>query len=78
LWRRWSFALALATASALATLRYVVDPHVGTIELRVGAAVYMALLAILNGVLYRWSGSLLPGLAAAGVFFACYRLLAIG
>jgi hypothetical protein len=78
LWRRWSFGLALATASALATLRYVVDPYVGTIELRVGAAVYMALLAILNGVLYRWSGSLLPGLAAAGVFFACYRLLAIG
>ena len=77
LWRRWSFRLALGAASALATLRYVVDPYVGTIELRVGAAVYMLLLAILNGLLCRWSGSLLPGLAAAAVFFACYRLLGI-
>jgi CAAX prenyl protease-like protein len=78
LWRRWSFGLALAAASAAATVRYCVDPFVGTIELRVGAAVYMTLLAILNGALYRWSGSLLPGLAAASIFFACYRLLAIG
>jgi len=78
LWRRWSFGLALAAATAAATLRYCVDPYVGPIELRVGAAVYMALLAILNGALYRWSGSLLPGLVAASVFFACYRLLAIG
>ena len=77
LWRRWSFGPALATASAAATLRYCVDPFVGTIELRVGAAVYMALLAILNGALYRWSGSLLPGLVVASVFFACYRLLTI-
>jgi hypothetical protein len=38
----------------------------------------MTLLALLNGALFRWSGSLLPGLAAAAVFFACYRLLAIG
>jgi CAAX prenyl protease-like protein len=77
LWRRWHFALALAVATAAATLRYCVDPFVATPELRVGATVYMALLALLNGGLYRWSGSLLPGLAAAGVFFACYRLLAI-
>ena len=78
LWRRWSFGSALAAATFAATLRYCVDPYVGTIELRVGAAVYMALLALLNGALYRWSGSLLPGLVAASVFFACYRLLAIG
>ena len=78
LWRRWSFGLALAVVSVAATLRYCVDPFVGTIELRVGAAVYMALLAIVNGALYRWSGSLLPGLVAASIFFACYRLLAIG
>jgi hypothetical protein len=77
LWRRWCFGLALAAASAGATLRYCIDPYVSTIELRVGAAVYMAILAILNGTFYRWSGSLLPGLAAASAFFACYRLLAI-
>ena len=78
LWRRWSFGFALAVASAAATLRYCLDPHLGTIELRVGATVYMTLLAVVNGVLYRWSGSLVPGLAAAAVFFACYRLLAVG
>jgi len=78
LWRRWSFGVALAVASAAATLRYAIDPFVATPELRIGAAVYMALLAVLNGALYRWSGSLLPGLAAATVFFACYRLLAAG
>ena len=78
LWRRWSFATALTVASIAATLRYCADPFVGTVELRLGAAVYMAMLAILNGWLYRWSGSLLPGLAAAMVFFAVYRLLAIG
>jgi membrane protease YdiL (CAAX protease family) len=75
LWRRWSFTAALTVATAAATLRYCVDPFVATTELRVGAAVYMALLAVGNGLLYRWSGSLLPGLAAACVFFACYRLL---
>jgi CAAX prenyl protease-like protein len=77
LWRRWHFGLALAVATAAATLRYCVDPFVANPELRVGAAVYMAVLALLNGALYRWSGSLLPGLAAASVFFACYRLVAI-
>ena len=77
LWRRWHFALALTAATAAATLRYCVDPFVASPELRVGAAVYMALLALVNGVLYRWSGSLMPGLASAAVFFACYRLLAI-
>jgi membrane protease YdiL (CAAX protease family) len=75
LWRRWSFGLALAGATSAATLRYCLDPFVATAELRIGAAVYMTLLAVLNGALYRWSGSLLPGLAAGLVFFACYRLL---
>lgn len=76
LWRRWTFGLALAGASAAAAARYCLDPFVATTELRVGAAVYMTMLAILNGVLCRWSGSLLPGLVAAAIFFACYRLLA--
>lgn len=78
LWRRWPFGLALAAAAGAAAVRYIVDPFVATTELRVGAAVYMTMLAILNGVLCRWSGSLLPGLVAAAIFFACYRLLAIG
>jgi membrane protease YdiL (CAAX protease family) len=78
LWRRWTFGVALALASLAAAVRYCFDPFVATTELRVGAAVYMTMLAILNGVLCRWSASLLPGLAAAAIFFACYRLLASG
>lgn len=76
LWRRWSFVSALAAAALATALRYTLDPFVAATELRVGAAVYMTLLAVLNGALYRWSGSLLPGLASAATFFACYRLLA--
>jgi hypothetical protein len=76
LWRRWTFGLALGGASCAAAVRYCVDPFVATTELRVGAAVYMTLLALLNGLLCRWSGSLVPGLVAAVIFFACYRLLA--
>jgi len=78
LWRRWPFAVALAGASGAASLRYFFDPFVVTTELRVGAAVYMTMLAVLNGALCRWSGSLLPGLVAAAIFFTCYRLLASG
>jgi hypothetical protein len=78
LWRRWPFVAALSVAALAAALRYTLDPFVAATELRVGAAVYMTLLAVLNGVLYRWSSSLLPGLAAASTFFACYRLLARG
>jgi hypothetical protein len=76
LWRRWPFAGALSVAALAAALRYTLDPFVAATELRVGAAVYMTLLAVLNGALYRWSTNLLPGLAAATMFFACYRLLA--
>jgi hypothetical protein len=77
-WRRWPFPLALAVVSLATAGRYCFDPFVSTTELRVGAAVYMTMLAILNGILCRWSGSLLPGLVAAAIFFACYRLLTIG
>jgi hypothetical protein len=78
LWRRWRFAVALALCTAAAAVRYCLDPFVASTELRVGAAVYMTLLAVVNGTLCRWSGSLLPGLVTAVIFFACYRLLATG
>jgi hypothetical protein len=77
-WRRWPFPVALGVVSLATAVRYCLDPFVATTELRVGAAVYMTLLALLNGLLCRWSGSLLPGLAAAAIFFACYRLLTSG
>jgi hypothetical protein len=78
LWRGGSFAFALAAATAATTVRYCLDPFVASTELRAGAAVYMTLLAIVNGVLYRWAGSLLPGLTASAVFFAGYRLIGRG
>ena len=77
-WRRQSFALALALATAATAVRYCADPFVATTELRLGAAVYMTLLAILNGLLYRWAGSVLPGLTASTVFFVAYRLIGRG
>jgi hypothetical protein len=78
LWREGSFALALAVATAATAVRYCLDPFAASAELRIGAAVYMTLLAILNGLLYRWAGSLLPGLAASAMFFAGYRLIGRG
>jgi hypothetical protein len=77
-WRRWPFPLAVAVTSVAAAARYCLDPFAAATELRVGAAVYMTMLALLNGTLCRWSGSLLPGLTAATIFFACYRLLGTG
>ena len=77
-WRRWPFPVALAVTSVATAVRYCADPFVAATELRVGAAVYMTMLALMNGALCRWSGSLLPGLVAAAVFFAGYRLLASG
>ena len=74
-WRRWSFTAAVTLATTASTVRYCVDPFVANAELRLGAAVYMALLGVINAVLARWSGSVLPGMVAAVVFFACYRLL---
>ena len=77
-WRRWPFPIAVAVASLATAARYCMDPFVAATELRVGAAVYTTMLALLNGALCRWSGSLLPGLVGAAIFFACYRLLATG
>lgn len=77
-WRRWPFSIAIAAASLATAARYCVDPFVAATELRVGAAVYTTMLGLLNAALCRWSGSLLPGLVCAAIFFACYRLLATG
>jgi hypothetical protein len=77
-WRRWPFPIAVAVASLATAARYCMDPFVAATELRVGAAVYTTMLALLNAALCRWSASLLPGLVCAAIFFACYRLLATG
>jgi hypothetical protein len=77
--RRWSFGAAAALATALALLRYVADPLLPRqIEVMAGALFYLTLLGIVNCWLLWWSGSLVPGLLAAALFFLAYRALAIG
>jgi hypothetical protein len=74
--RRWSFAPAAALSSAACVGRYLIDPLLPrTLEVTAGAAFYVTLLSVGNCWLYWRSGSVVPGLAAAGVFFAVYRLL---
>ena len=74
--RRWPLGPALALASAACVARYLVDPLLPkSVELVVGAAFYLSLLSAANCWLFWWSGSALPGAAAALLFFAAYRLL---
>ncbi len=74
--RRWPLAAALALSTAACVARYMLDPLLPkSVELVVGAAFYVTLLSAANCWLFWWSGSLLPGMAAALVFFAAYRLL---
>jgi len=74
--RRGSFATAASVSTVACVARYLVDPLLPrTLEMMAGAAFYMTLLSVGNCWLYWRSGSVLPGLAAGGVFFAVYRLL---
>lgn len=74
--RRWSFGAGLALSLAACVARYLVDPLLPkSVELLAGAAFYVALLSAVNCALFWWSGSLVPGAAAALVFFAAYRVL---
>jgi hypothetical protein len=74
--RRWAFAPAAVAATALWLLRYLLDPRLpGAPEALIGALVYLSVLGGANAWLLRWSGSVLPALAASMVFFAAYRLL---
>ena len=74
--RRWPLGAAVALSTAACVTRYMLDPRLPkSVEVIVGAAFYVTLLAAANCWLFRWSGSLLPGAAAALVFFTAYRLL---
>lgn len=76
-WRRFTFWPAALVSTALALLRYLLDPalpHVA--EARVGAIFYLGLVGLVACALRAWSGSLLPGYLAGLVFFAAYRTLA--
>jgi hypothetical protein len=77
--RRWSFLAGAGLATAAYLVRYLLDPRLpGTTEAVVGGVVYLSLVSFGNCWLFWWSGSLIPSLVGALVFFACYRLLAGG
>jgi hypothetical protein len=77
--RRWSFLAGAAIATAAYLLRFLLDPRLpGTTEALVGGVVYLSLLSFGNCWLFWWSGSLMPALASALVFFTAYRMLAVG
>jgi hypothetical protein len=76
--RRWSFAAAATVATSAYVLRYLIDPLLPkSVDLMIGAVFYLALLGALNCWLLAWSGSLLPGLVSATLFFAGYRILSV-
>ncbi len=75
-WRSWEFVPAAALATALAVVRYLVDPNLpATPEVWLGSAFYTALVGVSACVLRAWSGSLLPGYLATVTFFLAYRAL---
>jgi hypothetical protein len=77
--RRWSFLAGAAIATTAYLLRFLLDPRLpGTTEALVGGVVYLSLLSFGNCWLFWWSGSLVPALASALVFFTAYRMLAVG
>jgi hypothetical protein len=74
--RRWSFATALVVSVLASVVRYLLDPALPKIpEVLLGALLYVALIAVANGWLVWWCGSLVPPLLVSLVFFTVYRLL---
>ena len=75
-WRRWAFAPAAGFSTALAVLRYVLDPTLPAApEVWLGAALYTGLLGVAACALRAWSQSVLPGYLATLTFFLAYRAL---
>lgn len=76
--RRTSFRVGALVSTACCIVRYLVDPLLPkTVELFLGSLFYMGLLGAGNCWLLWWSGSLLPGLASALLFFVAYRALPV-
>ena len=75
-WRLGSFWPAALATTALALVRYLLDPALPTApEARAGAVFYLGLVGLVACALRAWSGSLLPGFLATLAFFAAYRTL---
>jgi hypothetical protein len=76
LWRRVSLARAATAATAAYVARYLVDPLLPkSLEMLAGAVFYLAVLGGATCWLRARTGQLLPGYAAALVFFVAYRRL---
>jgi hypothetical protein len=74
--RQVSLAVGAVVATLLYLARFLPDPRLpATAEVLTGATLYLTLLSLVNSWLFWWSGSLVPGLVSALVFFAVYRLL---
>jgi len=74
--RRWSAVAGGALATTAYVFRYLVDPLLPkSVELVVGAVFYLTLLGALNCWLLWRSGSLLPGLSSALLFFTAWRMV---
>lgn len=77
--RRWPLGPALILATAVTLVRYLVDPLLPRkIEMVLGMAFYVSMLALATGWLFWRFGSLVPGLAATLLFFVAYRTLGAG
>jgi CAAX prenyl protease-like protein len=75
-WRLSSFWPAALATTALALVRYLLDPALPAApEARAGAIFYLGLVGLIACALRAWSGSLLPGYLASFAFFAAYRTL---
>ncbi|HEU5322909.1 MAG TPA: CPBP family glutamic-type intramembrane protease [Methylomirabilota bacterium] len=75
--RRWPFAVAVTVSTGACLVRYLVDPLLPrSAAVAAGAVFYLAVLGVAACWLRSRTGSLLPGAAAALLFFAAYRLLA--
>jgi hypothetical protein len=74
--RRWPLAPAAAFVTVTCLARYLVDPLLPrNLAVMAGAVFYLTLLSLGACWLYWRSGSIVPGVAAGILFFACYRLL---
>jgi hypothetical protein len=72
--RRRPLAVAVVVSTGAALIRYLIDPALPTsVEAIAGAVFYLGALNAASCGLFWWSGSLLPGALAGGLFFLAYR-----
>lgn len=69
-------AAAVGLSTAVAVVRYLIDPAFPrSLETVAGAMLYLGALSAVSCGLFRWSASLLPGTVAGVLFFLAYRMV---